>query len=126
VNAAPVRPCIAVVDDDDSVREALLALLAVLGFDARPFASARAFLDAGAASRADCLLVDVMMPGMSGPQLMRQPPVRARGIPVVFITGMHDEVARRDLLALGAVDCLFKPFGEAQLLRALRAALRRN
>jgi len=114
-----------VVDDDESVRESLPDLLRVLGYDTEAFASAEAFLASGALERADGLILDVAMPGMGGPELMRQPAVRARGVPVIFITALHDEALRRDLLRQGASDCLFKPFSEETLLDALAAAVGR-
>lgn len=118
---APHR-LVVVVDDDVSVRESLPDLLRLLGHEAEVFASAADFLGSGAPARADCLILDVAMPGMSGPALMRQAAVQGRRIPVIFITALHDGLLRHRLLAQGASACLFKPFGERDLVDALGAA----
>lgn len=114
---------IAVVDDDDSVRESLPELLRMLGFSARPFASAEAFLQSDALADVCCLISDVSMPSMSGPQLQHEVTRRKLNIPVIFITGRRDPDLRTALLARGAVECLFKPFSETALLSALGGAL---
>lgn len=120
------RPVVAVVDDDESVRESLPDLLKELGFAARAFPSAEAFLDAGDIAATQCLLLDIAMPGMSGPQLQRELTGRGQQVPIVFITSRVDEAVRRELIRQGAVDCLFKPFSEQQLKAALDAALRKQ
>lgn len=117
------RPFVAIVDDDESVRESLPGLLSVLGFDSAAFASARAFLASDALRGADCLILDIAMPGMSGPELMQHPEVRNHGAPVIVITAMQNDSVRREMLELGAVELLFKPFGEAALIAALAAAI---
>jgi FixJ family two-component response regulator len=121
---SPGPPLVAVVDDDESVRESLPDLLRQLGFAARAFASAEAFLASDALGEAGCLVLDVAMPGMSGPELQRELARRRRRVPIVFITAHGDGAVRARLLEGGAVECLFKPFGEAALLGALREALR--
>lgn len=124
---APVgttQPLVAVVDDDESVRESLPDLLRELGFAAQAFPSAEEFLASGEVSATRCLLLDVAMPGMSGPQLHRELTLRGRQIATIFITARVDEATRRQLIEQGAVDCLFKPFSEQQLRAALDAALR--
>jgi FixJ family two-component response regulator len=118
------RPLISVVDDDESVRESLPDLLRELGFAARAFSSAEEFLASDILGRTRCLVMDVSMPGMSGPDLQQELRRRRQEIPVVFITAHGDEAVRPRLLAGGAVECLFKPFSEAALLDALNAALR--
>ena len=115
---------VSVVDDDESVRESLPDLLRQLGFAARAFSSAEAFLASEAVSETSCLLLDVAMPGMSGPDLQLELIRRRQEIPIVFITGNGDSAIRPRLLAQGAVECLFKPFSETALLDALNAALR--
>ena len=112
------------MDDDESVRESLPDLLRELGFAARAFSSAEEYLASGAIGRTKCLILDVAMPGMSGPDLQRELARRRRAIPIVFITAHQDETVRPRLLAQGAVECLFKPFSETALLAALDTALR--
>jgi FixJ family two-component response regulator len=115
---------VAVVDDDESVRESLPDLLRESGYAARAFSSAEELLDSGDLVRFGCLILDIAMPGMSGPDLQQELRRRGSAIPVVFITANGDETVRPRLLAQGAVDCLFKPFSEAALLAALSAAER--
>ena len=115
---------VSVVDDDESVRESLPDLLREFGFAAEAFSSAEAFLASDVVRETSCLLLDVAMPGMSGPELQQELIRRRRDIPIVFITGGGDESVRPRLLAEGAVECLFKPLSETALLDALNAALR--
>jgi FixJ family two-component response regulator len=117
------RCIVAVVDDDESVRESLPDLLREVGYAVQAFASAEEFLSAGDPLRTRCLILDVAMPGMSGPELQRELQRQGRAIPVVFITAHGDETVRPRLLEQGAVDCLFKPFTETALLTALRCAI---
>ncbi len=90
-----------------------------MGYAAEAFSSAEAFLASDRVDETSCLLLDVAMPGMSGPELQEELARRQPAIPIVFITGQGDQTLRSRLLALGAVDCLFKPFSEADLLAAL-------
>lgn len=117
------RPLVAVVDDDLSVRESLPDLLRELGFTARAFASAEEFLTSGSVDQTRCLLLDIAMPGMSGPDLQQELQRRRKEIPIVFITGQGDETLRPRVLEQGAVECLFKPFSEGALAGALNVAL---
>jgi FixJ family two-component response regulator len=117
------RPLISVDDDDESVREALPDLLREFGFAAEAFSSAEAFLTSDAIGRTSCMILDIAMPGMTGPDLQLGLTRRRRAIPIVFITANRDETVRRRLLARGAVECLHKPFSETALLEALNAAL---
>jgi FixJ family two-component response regulator len=117
-------PFVAVVDDDESVRESLPDLLREFGFAAEAFSSAEAFLASDAVGRTGCLILDVAMPGMSGPDLQRELRRRGQEIPIVFITAHRDETVRPRLLERGAVECLFKPFSDSALLAALNTALR--
>lgn len=119
------RSLVSVVDDDESVRESLPDLLRLSGFAAQAFSSAEAFLASDIVSETSCLLLDIAMPGMSGPDLQQELTRRRRKIPIVFITGLADVSIRQRLLAHGADECLVKPFSEAALLDAVRAALRR-
>jgi FixJ family two-component response regulator len=118
------RPLISVVDDDESVRESLPDLLKEFGFDARTFTSAEDFLASESIAETRCLVLDVAMPGMSGPDLQLELSRRDQSIPIVFITGQRDDAVRPRLIAQGAVDCLFKPFEPTDLLQALNTALR--
>ena len=117
---------VSVVDDDESVRESLPDLLKEFGFQVEVFSSAETFLQSGGADRADCLILDVAMPGMTGPELQRELIQRRQKVPIIFITAHRDEAVRRRLLADGAVDCLYKPFSDGALQRALDVALRRE
>ena len=121
---APTRPLISVVDDDESVRESLPDLLKEFGFDAQAFSSAEDFLASDWVGRTNCLILDVAMPGMSGSDLQRELTLRRQQIPIVFITAHRDETVRPRLIAQGAVECLFKPFNDTELLEALNTALR--
>ena len=118
------RPLISVVDDDESVRESLPDLLREFGFDAQVFTSAEEFLASEAVGATNCLLLDVAMPGMSGPDLQRELKLREQSIPIVFITAQREATVRPRLIAQGAVACLFKPFEPTDLLEALNTALR--
>jgi len=117
------RPLISVVDDDESVRESLPDLLREFGFEAQTFSSAEEFLASESVTDTNCLLLDVAMPGMSGPDLQQELKTREQSIPIVFITAARDATVRTRLIAQGAVDCLFKPFEPADLLHALNTAL---
>ena len=117
------RPFIAVVDDDESVRESLPDLLRELGYEARAFASAEEFLDSGCLGETDCLILDVAMPGMSGPGLQRELIRRGEQVPIVFITAQGDTSVRTALRQQGAVEVLFKPYSEQDLSAALDLAL---
>lgn len=114
---------VAVVDDSESVRESLTDLLQQVGFTVQAFGSAEAFLTSDAPDATTCLVLDVGLPGMSGPELQQELQRRDKGIPVVFITAQADTALPQRLLAAGAVACLFKPFGDNALLDAIEAAL---
>jgi FixJ family two-component response regulator len=118
------RPLVSVVDDDESVRESLPDLLKEFGFEAQAFSSAEEFLASGSMAETRCLVLDVAMPGMTGPDLQRELTRRDQSIPIVFITAQRDGAVRPRLIAQGAVDCLFKPFEASDLLQALNTALR--
>jgi FixJ family two-component response regulator len=118
------RSLVSVVDDDESVRESLPDLIRQFGFCDRAFSSAEAFLASESLSETRCLLLDISMPGMSGPELQQELTRRRQEIPIVFITAIGDHTVRRRVVAQGAVECLFKPFSEAALFEALNAALR--
>ena len=117
------KPLVAVVDDDLSVRESLPDLLKVLGLEAQAFASAEAFLASSNIAKVRCLILDIAMPGMSGPELHRQLNASGQATPTIFVTAGTDDALRQEVLAEGAVECLFKPFSEGELIAALNAAL---
>jgi FixJ family two-component response regulator len=115
---------VSIVDDDESVRESLPDLLREFGFAAHAFSSAEEFLASDFIEQTRCLLLDITMPGMSGPDLQQELKRRRQEIPIVFITAQRDETVRSRLIEHGAVECLFKPFSETALLEALTTALR--
>jgi FixJ family two-component response regulator len=117
------RSLVSVVDDDESVRESLPDLLREFGFAAREFSSAEEFLASDCVDQTSCLILDIGMPGMTGPDLQRELKLRRRHIPIVFITAQRDENVRPRLLEDGAVECLLKPFSDTALLEAVTAAL---
>jgi FixJ family two-component response regulator len=118
------RSLVSVVDDDESVRESLPDLLKEFGYQARVFSSAEEFLGSDCVDQTKCLILDVAMPGMTGPELQQELKLRRKEIPVVFITASRDETVRAQLLEQGAVECLFKPFGDTPMFEALQAALK--
>jgi FixJ family two-component response regulator len=119
------RPLVAVIDDDESVRESLPDLLKVLGFAARAFASAKEFLASDCIADARCLILDINMPGTSGPELQRELIRHRYAIPTIFITALSPQSIPEDLLEQGAAECLLKPFSREDLRAALDAALTR-
>jgi FixJ family two-component response regulator len=119
-----LRSLVSVVDDDESVRESLPDLIRQFGFASQAFSSAEAFLASNLVGQTRCLVLDIAMPGMSGPELQQELRRRRQAIPIVFITAHGDEATRPGLIAHGAIDCLFKPFSDTALLEALNAALR--
>ncbi len=118
------RWLVAVVDDDESVRESLPDLLREFGFNVEAFASAEDFLGSAVLDQTRLLVLDIAMPRMTGPALQQELARRQRRIPIVFITAQPHETLRRQLLEAGAIDVLFKPFSETALLNAVTAAVR--
>jgi FixJ family two-component response regulator len=114
---------VSVVDDDESVRESLPDLLREFGFAVRAFSSAEEFLASDCVDQTKCLILDVGMPGMTGPELQQELKHRGKKIPIVFITAQRDETVRSQVLGEGAIDCLFKPFSETALSEAVNTAL---
>jgi len=113
------RVLVSIVDDDESVRESLPDLVQQFGFAAQAFSSAEAFLASESVNETRCLILDIAMPGMSGPELQRELKSRQKHIPIIFITAGTDRSIRSRLLADGGVECLFKPFSDVALLDAL-------
>jgi len=120
------RSLVSVVDDDESVRESLPDLLRMFGYAVQAFSSAEEFLASDCVGSTRCLILDLSMPGMSGPDLQRELALRRQEIPIVFITAHGDETIRRPLIQQGAAECLFKPFSDIALRNALDTALRAN
>jgi FixJ family two-component response regulator len=120
------RRLVTVVDDDESVRESLPDLLRHFGLDTQVFASAEAFLRFGLLAQTSCLILDVGLPGLNGPDLHQELLRQGHRIPTIFITAQGDLSLAPRLIARGAVACLFKPFGDTALLDALTAALGGN
>lgn len=117
------RPLVSVVDDDRSVRESLPDLIRELGYTVQTFSSAEEFLSSDCVDQTRCLILDIGMPGMTGPDLQRELKLRRQDIPIVFITAHRDDTIRPSLMERGAIECLFKPFSDSALLAALKAAL---
>jgi FixJ family two-component response regulator len=117
------RPLLSVVDDDESIRESLPGLIKEFGFAARAFSSAEEFLSSGAVAETSCLILDVSMPGMSGPELQQELKRRGDEVQVIFITAQKDERIRARVLEQGAAGFLLKPFSDAALLSAIKTAL---
>src|SRR6266481_2066578 len=113
---------IAIVDDDQSFREALESLLKLIGFRTAIFASARDFLDSPQFPTVSCAILDVSMPKMDGLELQRHL-VATHPIPIIFITAHRDEKTRAQALRAGAIGFLYKPFSEEVLIDALHSAL---
>ena len=115
---------VAVVDDDESVRESLPDLLREFGFAAHAYSSAEEFLASDRVGQTKCLVLDIAMPGMSGFALQRELKAHGRKIPIIFITASKDEAVRAQAFKEGAVEVLLKPFSDTALLAALKKALR--
>jgi FixJ family two-component response regulator len=117
---------VTVVDDDESVRESLPDLLKEFGFTAHAFSSAQDFLSSNSLDQTKCLILDVVMPGMTGLELQQELRRGGHDIPVIFITAKKDAAIREEALGQGAVEVLYKPFSDTALLRALNAAMAAN
>jgi FixJ family two-component response regulator len=120
----PGIPLISIVDDDDAHRSSLENLIRSVGLRANGFSSAEAFLSSKHQPETRCLVLDVRMPGMSGPELQHRMAVANSPIPIIFITAHGDDAQRNQALEAGAVAFLHKPFYEEELLNAIDAALK--
>jgi FixJ family two-component response regulator len=114
---------VSVVDDDESVRESLPDLLKEFGYAVRTFSSAEEFLTSDYVGKTRCLILDVALPGISGPDLQQELMLRQQAPPIVFITAHGDDIVRARLMERGAVECLSKPFSDTALYEALNAAV---
>ena len=114
---------VSVIDDDESVRESLPDLLRSFGLEVDAFASAEAFLQSASLERAECLVLDVAMPGMTGPELQRELARQGRRTPIVFVTAQPDPLISAEVLRRDDVVCLLKPFDEAAIVEAVNRML---
>ena len=117
------RSLLSVVDDDEMLRESLPELLREFGFAARAFPSGQEFLSSNYVDETRCLILDVVMPEMSGLDLQQELKRRGKAIPIIFISGQNDEDVRKQAFRQGAVKFLYKPFRDSDLLEAVNAAL---
>ncbi len=113
----------AIVDDDELMRDALRGLLKAVGLPAQEFASAEEFLESGQRHQTACLIADIRMPGISGLELQAKLNADRCRIPIIFITAHGDEKMRMQAMRGGAVEFLAKPFDDEALLDSVRAAL---
>jgi len=120
------KPRIAVVDDDQSVREALENLISSVGYEVDLFESAKGFLDSAEINNTACLVLDLRMPEMSGLELQQTLRDDGRNIPIIIVTAQGEDTARTEVLAAGAVAFLNKPFQEEVLLGAINSAIGKN
>ena len=121
-----VESKVAIIDDDDALRDALVVLVSAAGWQADGYASAEAFLASLDGERAGCALIDVRLPGMDGMELFRKLAEVAPGFPVVILTGHGDVPMAVEALKAGAIDFIEKPFDPDRLLTSLRQALNRD
>jgi FixJ family two-component response regulator len=124
MTSRPSRPpLIAVVDDDESVREALESLLKSRGFKVSTYAAAEDFLSSSRIATTDCLILDVKLDGMSGPELQQELTAGRHSVPIIFVTAHADETLRARVIEDGAINCFMKPFNDDALLSAIDSAL---
>ena len=120
----PAGPVISIIDDDESMRIALVALVRSLGYDARGFASAEEFLGCGPVQSFACIITDIQMPGMSGIELKQHLAAHQCLLPVIMITGRNEPGLEERALASGAACFLRKPFEAEALIGCLERALK--
>jgi FixJ family two-component response regulator len=119
----PAKQIVIVVDDDVEVRDSLESLLKSADFGAALFSSAEEVLASTLLAEASCLITDVRMPGMHGPELQRHIKREYPELPIILITGHRDEQIRQSVLSEGAITLLYKPFDPSDLLRAIHEAI---
>ena len=122
----PTRDLVSVVDDDEAIRRTLTFLIGSFGFRAAAFESAESFLQSGELPNTSCLVLDVLMPGMSGLELQSELAVAHCSIPIIFITAFDNQESRGRAIQAGAVAFLRKPFSDEQLLQTIHSALRHD
>ncbi|MDF2696516.1 MAG: two-component system response regulator [Labilithrix sp.] len=115
---------VCVVDDDESIRESVRGLLRSAGYAVEVFASAEEFLARDGLLGVGCVVLDVCMSGMSGPELQRKLVAEGVAPPIIFMSARSDDAMRTRTLTAGAIEFLQKPFDEDVLLRAIETALR--
>ena len=118
-----MKASIAVIDDSEIMRDAMVHLLCSAGYGVEQYASAAEFLDAADISQADCLVVDVELGDSLGTEMVRELWLRGYSVPVIFMTGSPNEVFRRDARALGCAAFLGKPFPADEMLQAIDRAI---
>src|ERR1700722_5683003 len=124
-NMKSERPAlVAIVDDNESVRDAVGSLFRSMGFRTEPFAGAKEFLAAPNLREFSCLILDVQMPGMDGLELQLRLAAASPPIPIIFVTAYVDQNTRARALRGGAVSFLTKPFSEDALLGAVQSAIK--
>jgi FixJ family two-component response regulator len=121
--STPERFLVSVVDDDESIRESLPDLLQEFGFASRTFSSGQDFLSSDYVNATRCLILDFMMPGMTGLEVQAELRRRGQKIPIIFITAKKDDATRAKAIEQGAVRFLYKPFSDTALLEALNVAI---
>jgi FixJ family two-component response regulator len=124
-NTLPRTGIIAIVDDDEPLREALSSVMKAAGFSTETFASAEEYLDAGARQSTACLILDVRLPGMSGIELQRRLADGNSEVPIIFVTAHGDHFLRDSVMKAGAAGFLSKPVRSDALLKTIRAAIER-
>jgi FixJ family two-component response regulator len=117
---------ISIVDDDESIRNAVKALIRSMGYATATFASAEEFLQSGRLHDTACIITDVQMPGMSGIDLQDHLTTSGHRVPVIFVTAFPDESIRERAMEAGACGFLSKPFREESLIECLDQALERH
>ena len=116
-------PLISIVDDDQSVVEAMVSLIESLGYKAKGFRSAEDFLKSRQLLNSACLILDVLMPSIDGFELQRRLVARNYRIPIIFITAYDGDDVHGQALQAGAAGLLCKPFSQESLFQAVRSAL---
>jgi FixJ family two-component response regulator len=117
------KPLISIIDDDESIREAIKGLVRSLGYRVEAVSSAQEFLSSRRIRRTSCLITDMQMPGMTGLELYRRLSTSGKPIPTILITAYPDDGVRERALSAGVIGYLTKPFEEDDLLACIRSAL---
>ena len=120
------EPTIFIIDDDPSVRKGLTRLVTASGMNTESFASAREFLDSGNLDSPGCIILDVQMPGMTGPELQEELGNTSYGLPIIFLSAHGDVLTTASAMKKGAVDFLTKPVDGPKLFEAIRISLEKD